>query len=531
MPKGYLMMVLHAHLPYVHHPEYDRFLEERWFFEAVTETYIPLIKFFDRLRDEGIRFRMTLSISPSLAAMLEDPHLCDRCLRHLEMSLRLAEAEIQRTQHWPEVNRLAHMYRSLFAEARQVFVERAGKRLLQVFREFEQAGLIELMTCASTHAYLPGLSAYPGSIRAQVFSAVDEHERIFGRKPKGFWMPECGYFPGVDQVLTEAGLRYSFVESHGIEHASPKPLFGPYAPLYCPSGLAVFGRLNTTSKLVWSSMVGYPADARYREYYRDIGYDLDQGYLAPYEYAPGVRTATGIKYHRITGPGKDKHLYDPDRGREAAQAHAHDFVNRCREQARHASHRVPFPAALVSPYDAELFGHWWFEGPQWLYYVLRELAQANDDLQAATPSEYLAAHPVHQRAVPSPSSWGRNGYSEQWINQKTQWIWQPMHEASGRMSRVLTGTPILAAGSLEDRAMRQAARELMLVQDSDWPFAITNGTTEVYAKRRFLDHLSRFHELLDDVEHHQIDAGKLAALELMDGLLPKLDYRLFSTVP
>ncbi len=528
MAKGYLMIVLHAHLPYVHHPEYERFLEERWLFEAVTETYIPFIKFFDRLRREGSRFRLTLSVSPSLAAMLENPTLADRCQRHLEMSLRLADAEIQRTNAWPDVNRLARMYRTLFEEAYQVFVERAGKRILRVWRELADEGFLELMTCASTHPFLPGLAAYPGSIRAQVFSAVQEHERTFGRKPKGLWLPECGFFPGVDEALTAAGVRYTFVDTHGLENATPKPLFGPCAPVYCPSGLAVFGRLGTTSKLVWSSLVGYPSDPHYREYYRDIGFDLDQDYVAPYAYAAGVRAPTGIKYHRITGPGTNKHLYDPERGRETAERHARDFVARCRDQVQHASQRMPFPAVLVSPYDAELFGHWWFEGPQWLYYVMRDLGHGEGDVQPITPSEYLAAHPVQQRATPTPSSWGKNGYSEHWMNPKTQWLWQPIHEASARMARTVAAVEALALGPLEDRALRQAARELMLLQGSDWPFAITNGTTEEYAKRRFSDHLARFHELLDDFDRRRIDAEKLGALELMDSILPAVDYRLYS---
>ena len=118
MPKGYLFLILHAHLPYVHHPEYERFLEERWFFEAVTETYIPLIKFFDRLRDEGVPFKLTLSVSPTLANMMEDPLLRERCVRHLDLSLRLAERECERTCNWPDVHFLAQMYRRLFAEAR-----------------------------------------------------------------------------------------------------------------------------------------------------------------------------------------------------------------------------------------------------------------------------------------------------------------------------------------------------------------------------------------------------------------------------
>src|SRR5579862_873832 len=208
MPKGYLSFVLHAHLPYVRHPEYDRFLEERWLFEALTETYIPLIKFFDRMRAEKVGFRLTLSISPTLAAMLEDPLLQDRFVRHLDLSLKLAEREIERTRHWHDVNQLAHMYRNLFAEARDVFVNRCGKRVCSAFNEYAESGNVELITCAATHGFLPLLRSEPATVRAQVFTAVHEHERIFGRKPKGMWIPECAYYPELDAVLAEAGLRY-----------------------------------------------------------------------------------------------------------------------------------------------------------------------------------------------------------------------------------------------------------------------------------------------------------------------------------
>jgi 1,4-alpha-glucan branching enzyme len=270
MPRGYLFLVLHAHLPYVRHPEYDRFLEERWFFEAVTETYIPLIKFFDRLRAEGKHFKMTLSISPPLANMMEDPLLQERCRRHLDLMLQLAESECERTKNWHDVHFLAQMYRRLFQEGRETFVERCGMRLVKAFKEFSDAGYLELITCAGTHGFLPLLASEPGTVRAQVFSAVQEHERIFGQTPKGMWIPECAYYPGLDDVLAEARLRYFLVDAHGIEHADPRPMFGVHAPVYCPSGVAAFGRHPMTSKLVWSTNVGYPADFNYREYYRDI---------------------------------------------------------------------------------------------------------------------------------------------------------------------------------------------------------------------------------------------------------------------
>src|SRR5579884_2120840 len=284
MPNGYLFLVLHAHLPYVRHPEHDRFLEERWLFEAITETYIPLIKFFDRLRDEGKRFKLTLSVSPPLANMLEDPLLQERYLRHLDLSLGLAERECERTRDWQDVHFLAWMYRRLFEEARTTFADRCGMRLVKAFREHADAGRLELITCAGTHGFLPLLSAEPATVRAQVQTAVQEHERIFGSRPQGMWVPECAFYPGLDEVLAEAGVRYFFVDSHAIDHADPRPLFGACAPLHCPSGVAAFGRHPMTSKLVWSTSVGYPADYNYREYYRDIGFDLDPEYLEPFQY-------------------------------------------------------------------------------------------------------------------------------------------------------------------------------------------------------------------------------------------------------
>src|SRR5580700_9704157 len=171
MPKGYLLLVLHAHLPYVRHPEFDRFLEERWFFEAVTETYIPLIKFFDRLRAEGKQFKLTLSVSPTLATMMEDPLLRERCTRHLELLIRLAERECERTRDWHDVNSLAWMYKRLFEEARHTFVERCGTRLVTAFREYADSGNLELMTCAGTHGFLPLLSSEPATVRAQIMTA------------------------------------------------------------------------------------------------------------------------------------------------------------------------------------------------------------------------------------------------------------------------------------------------------------------------------------------------------------------------
>ena len=188
--------------------------------------------------------------------MMEDPLLRHRYVRHLDLSIALAERECARTGDWPEMRFLAEMYKRLFQEAKQTFVDRCGTRLVGAFKQFADAGNLELITCAGTHGFLPQLRSEPSSVRAQVLTAVREHERIFGRQPKGMWVPECAFYPGLDNLLAEAGIRYFLVDSHSIEYADPKPLFGVSAPLYCPSGVAAFGRHPTTSKLVWSSRIG-----------------------------------------------------------------------------------------------------------------------------------------------------------------------------------------------------------------------------------------------------------------------------------
>src|SRR5262249_32077733 len=159
-------------------------------------------------------FRLTLSISPTLANMMEDPLLRERCVRHLDLSIRLAERECERTRHWHDVHFLSGMYRRLFEEARETFVERCDTRLVKAFREYVESGNLELITCAGTHGYLPLCSSEPSSVRAQVFTAVHEHERVFGQKPKGMWVPECAFYPGLDNVLAEAGIRFFFVDAH-----------------------------------------------------------------------------------------------------------------------------------------------------------------------------------------------------------------------------------------------------------------------------------------------------------------------------
>ncbi|HXV19183.1 MAG TPA: DUF1957 domain-containing protein, partial [Candidatus Omnitrophota bacterium] len=256
MPKGYLSIVLHAHLPYVRHPEHDRFLEEEWFYEAITETYIPLIKTYRALVRDGVDFRITMSLTPTLLSMMTDGLLQDRYVKHLNRLIELSEREMERTRGDWAFQPLAEMYHRLFTEARDIFCNQYGRDLSRAFREFQDLGKLEIITCGATHGFFPLMESNRDAVRAQVRIACKTHERILGRRPRGIWLPECGYFPGVDEILKEEGIRFFLVDTHGILFGSPRPKYGVYAPVYCRSGVAAFARDAESSKSVWSAEEG-----------------------------------------------------------------------------------------------------------------------------------------------------------------------------------------------------------------------------------------------------------------------------------
>ena len=220
MRKGKFALLLHAHLPYVRHPEHADFLEEDWFYEAIVETYLPLLRVFERLAAERAPVRVTISITPTLGAMMEDPLLRERAARHLDRSVALAESEVSRMAGDTAARGLAEFYLKRFRETRDDFSARGG-RLIPAFRSMQDAGVLELITCAATHGFLPLMAGHPEAIRAQILTACDYHRELFGRKPSGIWLPECGYFPGLGNYLVEADLKWFVLDAHGLMFGKP----------------------------------------------------------------------------------------------------------------------------------------------------------------------------------------------------------------------------------------------------------------------------------------------------------------------
>jgi 1,4-alpha-glucan branching enzyme len=401
------VLVLHAHLPWVIGTR-----EERWLHEAILDCYLPLLEVLEKLPDRAQR--VTISLSPVLCAMWRDRGARTRTLAYLAQ-------QRARSSGWHR------------AAATGALAALKQGTLLERFGALNRRGAVELITTGVTHGFLPLLMTVPQAARAQVLLGVESHTRTFGVAPRGFWLPECGYAPGLDAVLAEAGVRYTFLDAHAVD----RPV------VFLPSGVAGFARDPLASEQVWSAEVGYPADPLYADFHHRVG---------------------GQRVLRVTG-SEPKEPWVPRSAFARARDHARHFLSQRK-------------GLTVAPYDAELFGHWWLEGPVFLDEVLRSK-------QLTTPSEVLKASPTLEVAEASFSSWGRGGNASVWLGPQNAWVWPHLHRAAELM--------VQRAGR---RSSARAMQQLLLAQASDWPFLLDAKTSAGFAQDQLVERLLAFRALI-----------------------------------
>lgn len=515
---GHLIVHLHAHLPFIAEPVNftagdtwrPQGYPQEWYPEAVRETYLPLLDLFETLLKEGVDFKLSMDISPSLVAMMKSQRHAADVLEYLERLIQLARLEVERTwREEPQFTNAARMHLRHLSRSREVFLSYGGD-LAEAFKRFQDLGVLELCTCIGTHAMLPLWTSIPESMRGQALAAAAYHEEVFGRPSIGVWLPECAYTPGIEPVLEEAGFRYIFTDAKTVLCGDSSAEFGVNAPVYLKgSRVAAFARDPETSEQVWSGEEGYPGDSDYLEFHIRGG---------------------PFKYNRITDRrGGWKQPYNPDWAERKAASHAGHFMF-CRnsrfEYLRHVMWKKP---VIVAPYDAELFGHHWYEGPRFLYYLFKKLHHDQKQTELITPAAYLAANPTAQDMFANTSSWGANATFEKWMLGDVSWMYRHSHEAARKMGEMAQQTP---GNELERRILTQAARELMLSMSSDLPFVISNGHFVDRMKDAFFTALRDFWRLADMLE--QCRAGKpvdeeyLRNLELEQCIFPDLKPEWFA---
>jgi len=549
--KGAFTFVLHSHLPYVRKagrwPHGEEMLHE-----AIAETYIPLLNALFDLKDEGCQPRLTIGLTPILLEQLSDPAVLDHFELYLLEKLTLVEADVSRHRENNDghLQYLAEFYLDWYRNILKSFTERYGRNLVAAFRQLQDDGNLDIVTSAATHGYLP-LMERDSTIHAQLQVGVEAYRRHLGRAPRGVWLPECGYRPafiqdgtykpGIEEFLAESNLGYFFADTHVIVGGRlvgkvAGDAIGPYGampkrklvvrvderpeakerttmrPYYVHSAdVAVYGRDERTGLQVWSAAHGYPGDFLYREFHRKDSH-------------------SGLQYWRITGAQADlgqKALYDPHPAMNQVQVHADHFVHLIADEVSRYYEATGKPGIVVSAYDTELFGHWWFEGVTWLKEVLQRLDK-NETVQLMTAGDYLEAYPPEEVITLPESSWGQGGGHWTWMNPDTEWMWPLIHHAELRMEQLVASHP-KARGEVRD-VLNQAARELLLLESSDWPFLVSTGQAREYASSRFQQHLARFNHLAsmaDSGVFTDMNRHFLTNAAELDNPFPDIDYRVF----
>ncbi|MBP5756106.1 MAG: DUF1957 domain-containing protein [Spirochaetales bacterium] len=524
--KSRLNFIFNAHLPFVRHPEYPKFLEEDWLYEAMNESYLPLLRMMYRLKNDNVPFRLTFSLSPTLCSMLTDELLNERFLEYLDQHIELGDKEIERLKDNPEKKDLAQAFRNEIVLNKAFYQNECQGNILTAFNQLSNDGLLELITTTATHAYLPVYKDYPIAVNAQIETGVLEHSRNFDKMSDGFWLPECGYYNGLEDLLKRHNISWVSLASQSLILSADEPERGSYSPIRCPNGLYCFIRDANLASLVWSPTEGYPADPLYRDFYRDIGFDLQWDYIKPYVHEPEVRSFTGFKYYAVTGDTADKVVYDMKKASERASSHAKNFIYHVQSRTKGLKALIDMDPVYTVSFDAELFGHWWYEGVQWIEDLVRLVAQT-DDISLITPTDFIKTKPIVQTMNPAPSSWGVGGYSAVWVdNTSNAWLYRHIFKALERMTELAERFP--AQKSLKQRFLNQAARETLLLMASDWPFIIHNQTSAEYARKRVEGHIENLNLVYDNMCKNAVNTEWLVKAEKRDNLFKHLDYNIMN---
>ncbi len=518
---GLLILHLHAHLPYIRkRVSYGESgfwqpmgYPPEWFHEAVKDTYIPLITMFEKLVAEGVDFRLSMDISPTLSNMMRCAFLQEEFLKYIDAHINLARAEVDRTRRQAmQYHETAWMHLNRFLETKDCFLK-YDCDLTKAFKKFQDMGYLEISTCGATHAFLPFFTPYPESVRGQIETAVRDYEDTFGTPPRGIWLPECAYVPGLETFVQEAGLRYFFTETHAVTLADCPVAFGTHAPVYLKgSDVAAFARDPETGKQVWSGEEGYPGDPDYLDFHFKGG---------------------PLRYNRITTRTNDyKEPYVRQWALEKAARHAQHFMESRNFRFRYIKDWFWKKPLVVAMYDAELFGHHWFEGTDFLYFLLKKLYYNQNETELITPSSYLKRYPRNQEVFLNPSSWGDKGTFDKWMYGSVSWMYRHSHEAIRELVAMADHWKKNEANDeLARRIVTQAAREVLQSMNSDIPFVISNGHFVDRMKEYFFEDLERFWILAsiywDTNRNSQSNICRLENLERTNPIFPVLDPEVF----
>ena len=532
-----ISLVFEAHLPYVREfskeDDYTQIGKEGRFFSFVSDTLLPLLDILYRLENDHIPFRIAVAISPIICHMLNDELLQKKYLHYLDKQIEFGKKEIDRTANNAGLNNLARYYHDQITERKIAYTERYEKNLIKAIDIFRRKGKVEILAGCATNAYLPFISQNPESMQAQMEIPLSSYRRHFGSAPQGFWLPSLGWTNELEPFLKDYNYTYTILDSHGLLFANPTPEKGCFFPVKTPNGTFILGRDYHAVREINK----YTACELYRNNDRDAGYELPPDVVSQFLTEDGERHRTGYKYwshtavssgavNGQTGDTNEQNIYNPQAASAKVEEHAKAFLENMTARLEEVSKYMNEAPVSITALTAGSFGYFWYEGLQFIETLFR-LASGYSGLKMICPSEYIFKQNLSSIQVVSPenSSSGVHGYAETWLNVSNDWIYRHMLRAMERMTELAERFP--DDTGLKERALNQAAREILLAQSSDWPSLLYKQDSTEYAHNKAENALRNFTTIYEALGSNYISTEWLTTLERKHNIFPNINYRVF----
>lgn len=476
-----LFIFLHSHLPFSLNKGRWPFGEE-WLFEISLSTYLPLLKIFFELKEMNINFHLNIGLTPVLMDQLKSQYFVEKFLEYIEIKEKRGKNDYERYKNDLKIKLTLDHYMIELYELKNLFIK-INYDIVDAFKKFQDEGYLEIGTSAITHAYLP-LLKYDFSRELQIKNGVKVYKKYINKEPNIIWLPECAYKPGIEKILKEANIKFFILNYHSLIEESEDVLiygkgelkvnlkdkfstfflyktdYGPYALLRNPD----------TSERVWSRDYGYPGDGDYREFHKKS-------------------ERSGFQYWKITDknlPLDKKDYYDYKKAIEKSKIHAIDFNNNLEKLFIDFNNKYNLNGLIVAAYDTELFGHWWYEGVNFIKELL--ILSNSSKVYKTSNTENLSKIVPTKKGKFIESSWGLGGFHYTWYNSNTIWMWEKIHEVEDKFMKI--------SDNIDKKKLNALLKEKFLLESSDFPFLVTTSTAKDYAISRFNEHYNKFIMLL-----------------------------------
>jgi 1,4-alpha-glucan branching enzyme len=534
--KNVIAIVLNAHIPFARKEGANFSFEEMPFFVTVSETLIPLLEMFDRLEADEIPFRLGLVVSPVLCQMLTDNLLINHYLDYVDRQIAFGVQELERTKNDPVLNNLVRYYYDNAIERRILFTERYEKNIPRVLSYYQKKGRLELLVSPATNCFLPFYIEHYEIMRAQIETALASHKKFFNSKPDGFWLPELGYHPKLSPYLRSYDFRYTIIDTHSALLANPPPMYGSFFPLKTNHNVVLLVKDFYAHRDIMDRELGMPVESDFRDFFHDAADDLPLESIKLFLGDDGTRLSTGYKYHSIGSGMKPRTFYDPQLAAKKVKEYADTFLEKrvsTLNMAGELMQKKQAGAALsLCVWNVDFLGRFWHEGTLFLENIFR-VGHVKNKVQFMTPLEYINCQDesLFQTVKPEYSSSGFNGYAESWLDASNDSFYRHLFHAAERMAEL--AERFRNETGIKERALNQAAREILLALSSNWQRLISTQNNislpkwKNYAKNELESHLKNFTTIYEALGSNYLSTRFLTDIEHRNNIFPDINYSVF----